>query len=69
MLVIFLNVGCFSENQNNIQRNATFIGQYYDDSKKRYSACHYSYHFPTNKFQQKSTEKQYLQSSCKIALD
>ena len=52
MLVIFLNVGRFSENQNNITRNIPFIGEYYNDSKKRYSACHFSllvYHFPTNK--------------------
>ena len=51
MLVIFLNVGRFFENQNNITRNITFIGAYCNDSKKRYSACHYSllvYHFPTN---------------------
>ena len=31
MLVIFLNVGRFSENQNNITRNITFIGEYYSD--------------------------------------
>ena len=34
MLVIFLNVGRFSENQNNITRNTTFIGEYYNDLKK-----------------------------------
>ena len=31
MLIIFLNVGRFSENQNNITRNITFIGEYYND--------------------------------------
>ena len=31
MLVIFLNVGRFPENQNKITRNITFIGEYYSD--------------------------------------
>ena len=35
MLVIFLNVGRFSENQNNVTRNITFIREYYNDSKKK----------------------------------
>ena len=31
MLVKFLNVGRFSENHNNITRNITFIGEYYNE--------------------------------------
>ena len=51
MLVVFLNAPRFSENQNNITRNITFVGEYYNDSKKQYSPCHYSllvYQFPSN---------------------
>ena len=51
MLVVFLNVARFSENQNNITRNITFVGEYYNDSRKQYSPCHYSllvYQFPSN---------------------
>ena len=33
MLAIFLNVGRFSDDQNNITRNITFIGEHYNDSK------------------------------------
>ena len=32
MLAIFLNVGRFSDNQNNITRNITFIGEHYDST-------------------------------------
>ena len=42
-----------SENQNNVAQYITFIGEYYNDSKERYSACHYAllvYYFLSNKY-------------------
>ena len=39
-LIIFLNVGRYSEKSGNSMRHTTFIGEYYDRELKRYMACH-----------------------------
>ena len=41
-LIIFLNVGRYSEKSGNSMRHTTFIGEYYDREQKRYTVCHYS---------------------------
>ena len=41
-LIIFLNVGRYSEKSGNSMKHTTFIGEYYDREQKRYTACHYS---------------------------
>ena len=41
-LIMFLNVGRYSEKSGNSMRHTTFIGEYYDREQKRYTACHYS---------------------------
>ena len=41
-LIIFLNVGRYSEKSGNSRRHTTFIGEYYDREKKHDTACHYS---------------------------
>ena len=42
-LIIFVNVGRYSEKRENwIMRYMTYVGEYYDREKKHYMACHYS---------------------------
>ena len=42
-LIIFLNVGRYSEKRENwIMRCMTYVGEYYNREKKHYMACHYS---------------------------
>ena len=42
MLIIFLNVGHFSQNDKNSLKHTTFIRKYYDRHQKGYKKCHYS---------------------------
>ena len=42
ILIMFLNVGRYSENIGNSMRQMNFIWEYYDREQKRYKDCHYS---------------------------
>ena len=53
-LIIFLNVGRYSEKwRNSVVRYMTYVGEYYDREKKHYMACNYSllvYSFINSKY-------------------